>query len=112
MHQSLHDMLDLYESSAVHGLISIPAECPESPIVALYTPYPRDLAHHCQSSGYIVRAVVPPTVPDGTERVRICLHSGNTRAQVQSFVSTVKRWIDLKTEVAETACELSQRPKL
>ncbi|EXJ96008.1 hypothetical protein A1O1_01134 [Capronia coronata CBS 617.96] len=74
-------------------LATLPTTCPESPIFALLSPHPRALASHCQAAGFIVRPVVPPTVPEGTERVRVCLHSGNTVEQIDSFVACVKAWI-------------------
>ena len=73
--------------------LSVPAECPKSPIFALMTPNPRSLAQHCQNACFIVRAVVPPTVPSGAERVRVCLHAGNTVEQIESFVDTVQNWV-------------------
>ncbi|KIW72319.1 hypothetical protein, variant [Phialophora macrospora] len=73
--------------------VTLPTTCPESPIFAILSPQPRSLASHCQSAGFIVRPVVAPTVPAGTERVRVCLHAGNTVAQIDKFVECVKQWI-------------------
>ena len=42
----------------------------------------------------MVRAVVSPTVPQGTERVRICLHAGNTVKEVKRLVSALQEWCD------------------
>ncbi|KIW30111.1 uncharacterized protein PV07_05885 [Cladophialophora immunda] len=75
------------------SLVSLPTTCPESPIFAILSPYPRSLASYCQSAGFIVRPVVAPTVPEGTERVRVCLHAGNTVEQIDRFVECVKQWI-------------------
>jgi 8-amino-7-oxononanoate synthase len=36
---------------------------------------------------------VPPTVPEGGERVRICLHAGNTKEQVEGLVDVVEAWV-------------------
>ncbi|KIW98849.1 uncharacterized protein Z519_00512 [Cladophialophora bantiana CBS 173.52] len=74
-------------------LVTLPTTCPESPIFAILSPYPRSLAAYCQSAGFIVRPVVAPTVPKGTERVRVCLHAGNTVEQIDRFVECVKQWI-------------------
>ncbi|OCT46791.1 8-amino-7-oxononanoate synthase [Cladophialophora carrionii] len=74
-------------------VVTLPTTCPESPIFAILSPQPRSLASHCQSAGFIVRPVVAPTVPAGTERVRVCLHAGNTVAQIDKFVECLKRWI-------------------
>jgi 8-amino-7-oxononanoate synthase len=35
---------------------------------------------------------VPPTVPEGAERVRICLHAGNTVEDVEGLVRIVGIW--------------------
>lgn len=79
---------------APRSVLTIPAECPRSPIFALLTSRPRELAKHCQDAGFVVRAVVPPTVPVGTERVRVCLHAGNTEAEIAGLVSRVQEWAD------------------
>jgi 8-amino-7-oxononanoate synthase len=42
----------------------------------------------------MVRAVVPPTVPVGTARVRICLHAGNTAAEVEKLVGLLGKWCE------------------
>lgn len=59
---------------------------------------PRELAAFCQAAGYIVRAVMHPTVPLGTERVRICLHAGNTKSEIDNFVNLVHKWLVQKLE--------------
>ena len=40
-----------------------------------------------------MRGIVPPTVPEGGERVRICLHAGNTKEQVEGLVDVVEAWV-------------------
>lgn len=40
----------------------------------------------------VVRAVVPPTVRVGTERVRVCLHAGNEVGEVERLVGAVAEW--------------------
>ncbi len=87
------------ESDSIEGLVEIPSDCPKSPIVSLLTPDPRALALYCQKAGYVVRAIVAPTVPEGFERVRVCLHSGNTVGQVEGFVRILKKWIEQEKEM-------------
>jgi 8-amino-7-oxononanoate synthase len=72
-------------------ILQIPLKCPKSPIFALQTPSPRSLATFCQEEGFIVRAVVPPTVP--TRRVRVCLHAGNTKEQIEELVDRIDLWL-------------------
>lgn len=65
---------------------------PDSPIFSFRSPLPRDLATACQRKGFIVRAIMPPTVPVGKERVRVCLHAGNTTREIDDFLAVVQRW--------------------
>lgn len=81
-------------SAAARSLLSIPNACPQSPIFAVQLRRPRDLARHLQDKGMMVRAVVPPTVPQGTERVRICLHAGNTVEEVETLVGALQEWCE------------------
>jgi 8-amino-7-oxononanoate synthase len=50
----------------------------------------------------MVRAVVPPTVPEGTERVRVCLHAGNSVEQIQTLVRSLNSWIVARTSEDNT----------
>jgi 8-amino-7-oxononanoate synthase len=61
----------------------------ESPIQT-YT-YPgnqkiRALAQYMQSNHYDVRPILSPTVKEGTERLRICLHAFNTPQEISSLI--------------------------
>lgn len=73
-------------------LLRIDPAPPRSPILALMSAQPRSLARHCQERGSLVRPIVAPTVPRGSERVRICLHAGNTREQVEGLARAVDEW--------------------
>lgn len=81
-------------SPATRMLLNIPSACPQSPIFAVQLQQPRDLARHLQEHGMMVRAVVSPTVPQGTERVRICLHAGNTVHEVETLVEALQVWCE------------------
>ena len=43
-----------------------------------------------QQSGFEVRAILSPTVKSGAERLRICLHSFNTSAEIQKLIGFKK----------------------
>ena len=72
---------------------------PSSPIFSLRTPIPRQLADVCQRRGFVVRKIMPPTVPEGQERVRVCLHAGNTVDEIDGLVNTIRSWLGEATEV-------------
>ncbi|EGX88561.1 aminotransferase, putative [Cordyceps militaris CM01] len=65
---------------------------PESPILPLFTALARELAAYCQQHGFLLRAIVAPTVPAGTDRVRLCLHAGNTTDEVDALCKTIETW--------------------
>lgn len=67
-----------------------------SPIIPVFTPHPRSLASHCQAQGLMVRPIVAPTVPHGTERVRVCLHAGNTQLEVERLAMVVAEWATVR----------------
>lgn len=63
-----------------------------SPIFSIRTRLPRELARYCQERGLIVRPIMAPTVPLGKERVRVCLHAGNTRQEMDKLLETIEKW--------------------
>ncbi|KAM3512083.1 hypothetical protein MY11210_004280 [Beauveria gryllotalpidicola] len=65
---------------------------PESPILPLFTASARELAAYCQQHGFLLRAIVAPTVPKGTDRVRLCLHAGNTAEEVDALCKVIEKW--------------------
>lgn len=66
---------------------------PQSPIIPLFTASARSLARHCQERGFVVRPIVAPTVPVGTDRVRLCLHAANTADEVRLLCAAVEEWV-------------------
>lgn len=44
----------------------------------------------------MVRPIVPPTVPEGTQRVRVCLHAGNSVRDVERLVERIGEWLEGK----------------
>lgn len=49
----------------------------------------KQVAQALQDSGFDVKAILSPTVPQGSERLRICLHSFNTEDQITSLLTTL-----------------------
>ena len=64
---------------------------PSSPVLSLLTPDPRRMAEACQRAGFVVRAIMAPTVAAGQERVRICVHAGNTVDEIEGLVAVLRR---------------------
>lgn len=81
----------------------------QSPIIPVFTSRARSLAEHCQGKGFMVRAIVAPTVPWGTDRVRICLHAGNTVEECRGLCDAIEEWVSGQVG-AETQVACPPRP--
>jgi 8-amino-7-oxononanoate synthase len=50
----------------------------------------REAAKKLNDSGFDVRAILSPTVPAGSERIRICLHAFNTENEIDQLIDNLK----------------------
>ena len=115
---TLHERLMTLQSSLAaelddtrcQELLRVPVECTQSPIFAVLTSEPKPLAAYCQAHGFVVRGIVPPTVPAGSERIRICLHAGNTVEQIEALVRIIGIWV--RRRAAALKAPMDVRPRL
>ncbi|KAH7139973.1 pyridoxal phosphate-dependent transferase [Dactylonectria estremocensis] len=114
LHGLMQQTHNLLQSICAHynppaDLLRLDPNPPKSPIIPLFTAHPRSLAQHCQRAGFMVRPIVAPTVPEGSERVRICLHAGNTATEVEALLRGVEEWLRsrMPTEIQEAAVDLA-----
>ncbi len=66
---------------------------PSSPIQGIGLPNNQEvvsLAQHLFQKGIFAKAILSPTVPKGTERIRICLHSTHTFVQIDQLFEALK----------------------
>lgn len=94
-----NQLLTLQPFTIQSTLLQIPQSLPNSPIFALLTPEPRSLAKWCQEAGFVVRPIVSPTVPEGTQRIRVCLHAGNSKRDVDALVERIRSWLVARGQV-------------
>ncbi|MET1258785.1 8-amino-7-oxononanoate synthase [Flagellimonas sp. DF-77] len=52
------------------------------------------LSGQLASSGYDVRPILAPTVKEGNERLRFCIHAFNTPAQIEGVVKKMKHYLE------------------
>lgn len=55
----------------------------------------KNLADNIQQQGFDVKAILSPTVPLGSERLRICLHRYNTTSEIESLLNLVSKIVNL-----------------
>ncbi len=66
----------------------------ESPIVPIVMPgvaVVRAMATAAREAGYRVLPILAPTVPEGLERIRVCLHAGDDPAVYKSLVQVFEK---------------------
>lgn len=51
------------------------------------------IASQLQENGFDVKAILSPTVPEGQERLRICLHSYNTEAEISNLLRLLSTFV-------------------
>lgn len=85
---------------------------PQPPIVPILTSHAHELAKYLVSNGYLVRPIVYPTVPLGSERVRICIHAHNTQEQVIGLTKCVAKFIEERKVANEQTFEQIEKSKL
>ncbi|MGZ3835688.1 MAG: aminotransferase class I/II-fold pyridoxal phosphate-dependent enzyme, partial [Mucilaginibacter sp.] len=51
----------------------------------------RQMAQQLQDAGFDIRPILSPTVPKGTERLRICLHSYNMDNEIILLAETISK---------------------
>lgn len=51
----------------------------------------KNLASNLQSKGFEIKPILNPTVPEGQERLRICLHSYNTHKEIEALILSLAK---------------------
>jgi len=89
--QKLQKNISLFKQSIAPGLDHhlIPSDSSIQCLVVGSNEKAREIAQQLQSSGLDVRPILSPTVPKGTERLRICLHSFNTNQEISLLTETI-----------------------
>lgn len=73
--------LFVYSKSAIHSAI-----IPGNEKV-------KKIASQLQEKGFDVKAILSPTVPEGQERLRFCLHSYNTEKEMQDVLTELSKLV-------------------
>jgi 8-amino-7-oxononanoate synthase len=78
-----HEALGLRDSTQLSGSQIIPVVLGEEARTL-------DVARTLQNAGFDVRAIRPPTVPDGTSRLRISIHADHSEEDVRQLAAALR----------------------
>ena len=73
------------------GLTPSGLNSPIQPVVLGADEKALNAASSLRAAGFYVRAIRPPTVPEGTARLRICLSAAHSEPQIDALVAALKR---------------------
>lgn len=79
-------------SARLRAGLGLEGDGPIVPVVVGETSAALDLSAALWDAGFLAPAVRPPTVPEGTARVRFSLTAGHTEEQIDGALAVVRRW--------------------
>jgi 8-amino-7-oxononanoate synthase len=87
----LHENISLFKSNITKNknIYLVNNDSPIQSIIVSGNDKVKLLAEKIKKEGYDVRAIVSPTVPKGTERLRICIHAFNTKNEIQKLCKII-----------------------
>ena len=90
LQQELNSRINYFQSTA-RGILGLKGSHSQVQVVLLpgYENVSK-AASQLQSAGFDVRPILSPTVREGQERLRICLHTFNTENEIKDFVTKAK----------------------
>ncbi|MCF8465734.1 MAG: aminotransferase class I/II-fold pyridoxal phosphate-dependent enzyme [Flavobacteriales bacterium] len=90
---NISHLIGLFNQSmkGVSGIRQIGGESPILGVIIAGNAEVRAVAAAMQNDGFDVRPIVSPTVPKGTERIRICLHEFNTEEEVKGLIQSLQK---------------------
>ncbi len=91
----LHQNISLFQSLLSKKLKSklISSSSPIQCILVPENETVKKVEADLQSKGFDIRAILHPTIEEGKERIRICIHSFNTKEEIKMCVSSLDKLI-------------------
>ncbi|KAJ3324182.1 hypothetical protein HDU76_013463 [Blyttiomyces sp. JEL0837] len=102
LQEKLKGLIDRFRTSLLKrlpaGISLIPSQSPIQGIIIPGNVAVTEAAKSLRALGFDARPIRSPTVPKGSERLRICLHAHNTLAEIESFAECVGTVLGKKVE--------------
>ena len=89
--RSLTALIDHFTEAVkkIDGIQFLQSSSPIQGVIAGDNNKAKALAKQLNDKGFFVKAILSPTVPAGMERLRICIHSFNTKEQVDLLLKEI-----------------------
>jgi 8-amino-7-oxononanoate synthase len=88
--ETLRGNIDLFRSLLrEHGIPAIESYSPIQCVIIQGNTNVKRISSFIQARGFDVRPILSPTVPEGQERLRICLHSFNSDREIKGLVNAL-----------------------
>jgi len=93
--QALHQLIQTFKSKIAEfsGMSFLESESPIQGIIIPGNLQVKTIAQNLQNQNLDVRPILSPTVPQGKERLRICLHTHNSKEEVVRLIESIKEMI-------------------
>lgn len=62
---------------------------PIQPIIVPGNTRAKELSKKLQQEGFDVRPILSPTIPEGSERLRICIHNHNSESEIRDLIDSL-----------------------
>lgn len=90
-HVQIKEKIAFYNQLLAHlNLPTIESESAIQTILFSNNAKAKNAALQLQAKGFDVRAILSPTIAEGKERLRICLHTYNTNQEIENLVNELK----------------------
>lgn len=88
---SLLQLIEYFKSKVVQfNIPTIPSSSQIQCVLICGNNKVKNIAGIIQSKGFDVRPILSPTVPKNQERIRICIHSFNTKSQIDNLTTILE----------------------
>ncbi len=87
----IFELIEVFRNTvkSLNGFELVLSQSPIQSILVKGNSNVKELAGKIQAQGFDVRAILYPTVANGKERIRICLHDFNTTEEVSNLATTI-----------------------
>lgn len=93
-HQSeIKHRIELFKTNIKSDIKLLNSRSPIQIVIVPGNQKVKETEHIIQEAGYDIRAILSPTVPEGSERLRICLHNHNTREEILELCKLLNKII-------------------